>query len=43
MDARTKMFFGARASLRTRGLQTVKKIDMDCFSVKSYKGLDFIT
>ena len=34
------MIFGAGASLRTRGLQKVQKIDKDCFSVKSYKGLD---
>ena len=42
MDAQTKMIFGSGASLRTRGLQKVQKIDKDCFSVKSYKGLDWI-
>ena len=36
MDAQTKMIFGAGA--RTRGLQKVQKIEMDCFSVKSYMG-----
>ena len=38
MDAQTKMIFGAR----TRGLQKVQKIEMDYFSVKSYKGLDWL-
>ena len=42
MDAQTKMIFGAGASLRARGLQKVQKIDKNGFSVKSYKGLDFI-
>ena len=43
MDAQTKTIFGTGASLRIRGFQKIQKKDKDCFSVKSYKGLNFTT
>ena len=43
MDAQTQTICGTGASLRIIGFQKIQKKDKDCFSVKSYKGLDFTT
>ena len=43
MDAQTKTIFGTEAFLRIRGFQKIQKKDKDCFSIKSYKGLNFTT
>ena len=45
MDAQPKQFLvlGHPLGHPIGGLQKLQKTDEDCFSVKSYKGLDFIT
>ena len=43
MDAQIKTIFGTGAFLRIRGFQKIQKKEKDCFSVKSYKGLNLTT